>query len=218
MKLVDILQEQKKPTKLKRLPLSYKLSALEPHIDTATMEEHFGKHYKGYTDKFNDYCDSALNDLRSKSKVHGHVERAIEIVKKHHKKDPVRNNGGGYINHALYFENMTPDYKAPSVKLKTMIEDAFGSMSEFKEQFKQAGLDQFGSGWAWLIQQSGKLKISSTANQENPYMDSAFSGKVLLAMDVWEHAYYLKHRSKRAAYVDAFFRVIDWKVVEGRLE
>ena len=218
MKLVDILQEQKKPTKLKRLPLSYKLSALEPHIDTATMEEHFGKHYKGYTDKFNDYCDSVIKDLKSKSKVHGHVERAIEIVKKHHKKDPVRNNGGGYVNHALYFENMTPDYKAPSVKLKTMIEDAFGSMSEFKEQFKQAGLDQFGSGWAWLTQQSGKLKISSTANQENPYMDSAFSGKVLLAMDVWEHAYYLKHRSKRAAYVDAFFRVIDWKVVEGRLE
>jgi len=218
MKLVDILQEQKKPTKLKRLPLSYKLSALEPHIDTATMEEHFGKHYKGYTDKFNDYCDSVIKDLKSKSKVHGHVERAIEIVKKHHKKDPVRNNGGGYINHALYFENMTPDYKAPSVKLKTMIEDAFGSMSEFKEQFKQAGLDQFGSGWAWLTQQSGKLKISSTANQENPYMDSAFSGKVLLAMDVWEHAYYLKHRSKRAAYIDAFFRVIDWKIVEGRLE
>jgi Fe-Mn family superoxide dismutase len=214
MKLIDILYEQKQSTQLKRLPLSYKLSALEPHIDTATMQEHFGKHYKGYTDKFND----AIKDLKIKTKMHGHVEQAIDIVSRKHKKDAIRNNGGGYVNHALYFENMTPDYKAPSVKLKTMIEDAFGSMSEFKEQFKQAGLDQFGSGWAWLTQQSGKLKISSTANQENPYMDSAFSGKVLLAMDVWEHAYYLKHRSKRATYIDAFFRVIDWKVVEGRLE
>ena len=112
---------------------------------------------------------------------------------------------------------MTPDYKAPSAKLKAMIDDAFGSFTEFKDQFKQAGLDRFGSGWVWLCNDNGKLEISSTANQDNPYIESRRSGTPILAMDVWEHAYYLKHQSKRGSYINDFFRVIDWKVVEERL-
>ena len=112
---------------------------------------------------------------------------------------------------------MTPNYKAPSAKLKAMIDDAFGSFTEFKEQFKQAGLDRFGSGWVWLCNDNGKLEICSTANQDNPYIDSGCSGIPILGMDVWEHAYYLKHRSKRGSYINDFFRVIDWKVVEERL-
>ena len=152
MKLMSILTEDKQQD-FKRLPLAYKLSALNPIIDTGTMEEHFKKHFKGYTDKFNAAC----KEFKCTSDKHGLLERAIDICKKHYKKDAIRNNGGGYINHLLYFENMTPDYKAPSVKLKAMIDDAFGSFTEFKEQFKQAGLDQFGSGWVWLCSNNGKL-------------------------------------------------------------
>jgi Fe-Mn family superoxide dismutase len=210
--LKHILTELKQP-KFKRLPLSYGLSDLSPIIDAETMQEHYTKHYKGYTDKFNAACD----EFNYASDKHGLMERAIDICKKHYKKDVIRNNGGGYINHMLYFENMTPDYKAPSAKLKAMIADAFGSFAEFKDQFKQAGLDRFGSGWVWLCNDNGKLEICSTANQDNPYIDSGCSGTPILAMDVWEHAYYLKHRSKRASYINDFFRVVDWGVVETRL-
>jgi superoxide dismutase, Fe-Mn family len=212
MKLISILMEAKDQD-FKRLPLAYNLSALNPTIDTDTMEEHYKKHYAGYTDKFNAACKE-FNCLSDK---HGYLNRAIDIIKRHYKKDAIRNNGGGYINHLLYFENMTPDYKAPSAKLKAMIDDAFGSFTEFKDQFKQAGLDRFGSGWVWLCNDNGKLEISSTANQDNPYIESRRSGTPILAMDVWEHAYYLKHQSKRGSYINDFFRVIDWKVVEERL-
>jgi len=212
MKLMSILTESKQQD-FKRLPLSYKLSDLDPIIDTATMEEHFKKHFKGYTDKFNKAC----KEFKYSSDKHGLLERAIDICKKHYKKDVIRNNGGGYINHLLYFENMTPNYKAPSAKLSAMIDDAFGSLTEFKEQFKQAGLDQFGSGWVWLCSNNGKLDIKSTANQDNPAFQPGMSGVPILGMDVWEHAYYLKHRSKRGSYINDFFRVIDWQVVEDRL-
>ena len=210
--LKRILTESKQP-EFKRLPLTYELTDLSPIIDAETMQEHYTKHYKGYTDKFN----SACTEFNYTSNKHGLLERAIDICKKYYKKDVIRNNGGGYINHLLYFENMTPNYKAPSSKLKAMLDDAFGSISEFKEQFKQAGLDRFGSGWVWLCVNNGKLEISTTSNQDNPYFDSSISGTPILAMDVWEHAYYLKHQSKRASYINDFFRVIDWQVVETRI-
>ena len=212
MKLMSILTESKQQD-FKRLPLSYKLSDLDPIIDTATMEEHYKKHFKGYTDKFNAAC----KEFKYSSDKHGLLQRALDICKKHYKKDVIRNNGGGYINHLLYFENMTPNYKAPSVKLSAMIDDAFGSLTEFKEQFKQAGLDQFGSGWVWLCNNDGKLDIKSTANQDNPAFEPGMGDLPILGMDVWEHAYYLKHRSKRGSYINDFFRVIDWQVVEDRL-
>ena len=212
MKLMSILTESKQQD-FKRLPLSYKLSDLDPIIDTATMEEHYKKHFKGYTDKFNAAC----KEFKYLSDKHGLLQRALDICKKHYKKDVIRNNGGGYINHLLYFENMTPNYKAPSAKLSAMIDDAFGSLTEFKEQFKQAGLDQFGSGWVWLCNNDGKLDIKSTANQDNPAFEPGMGDLPILGMDVWEHAYYLKHRSKRGSYINDFFRVIDWQVVEERL-
>ena len=212
MKLMSILTESKQQD-FKRLPLSYKLSDLDPIIDTATMEEHYKKHFKGYTDKFNAAC----KEFKYSSDKHGLLQRALDICKKHYKKDIIRNNGGGYINHLLYFENMTPNYKAPSAKLSAMINDAFGSLTEFKEQFKQAGLDQFGSGWVWLCNNNGKLDIKSTANQDNPAFEPGMGDLPILGMDVWEHAYYLKHRSKRGSYINDFFRVIDWQVVEDRL-
>ena len=212
MKLMSILTEGKQQD-FKRLPLSYKLSDLDPIIDTATMEEHYKKHFKGYTDKFNAAC----KEFKYSSDKHGLLQRALDICKKHYKKDVIRNNGGGYINHLLYFENMTPNYKAPSAKLSAMIDDAFGSLTEFKEQFKQAGLDQFGSGWVWLCNNDGKLDIKSTANQDNPAFEPGMGDLPILGMDVWEHAYYLKHRSKRGSYINDFFRVIDWQVVEDRL-
>tara|TARA_R100000030_G_scaffold81731_1_gene64469 strand:- start:982 stop:1620 length:639 start_codon:yes stop_codon:yes gene_type:complete len=212
MKLMSILTESKQQD-FKRLPLSYKLSDLDPIIDTATMEEHYKKHFKGYTDKFNAAC----KEFKYSSDKHGLLQRALDICKKHYKKDVIRNNGGGYINHLLYFENMTPNYKAPSAKLSAMIDDAFGSLTEFKEQFKQAGLDQFGSGWVWLCNNDGKLDIKSTANQDNPAFEPGMGDLPILGMDVWEHAYYLKHRSKRGSYINDFFRVIDWQVVEDRL-
>jgi Fe-Mn family superoxide dismutase len=208
------LNEQKEGVKFKRPKLKYSYVSLQPYVDKATMEEHFDKHFKGYTDKLN----QELDEKNIRVDAENQIQAIQKILGKYPKNNKIRNNGGGFYNHVLYFENMTPDYKAPSTKFKKLLEDNFNSVSEFKEKFKEAGLRQFGSGWVFLIQKGNKLVIESYANQDNPYLDKDFKGTILIAMDVWEHAYYLKHKSKRGDYIDDFFKVVDYKVAEERLQ
>ena len=190
--------------------LGYDFNALEPHIDAQTMELHYTRHYNGYYNKFMSAADG--------TKL---VETPLEQIFAQISKHPVgiRNNGGGFYNHTLFWENMTPQQGQIPVKLKQAIEKDFGSVEAFKEKFSNAAKSHFGSGWAWLaIDSKGKLFVTSTPNQDNPLMDIAeVKGTPLLGIDVWEHAYYLKYQNKRASYVDNFWNVVNWDVVNKRL-
>lgn len=190
--------------------LSYSYDALEPYIDAKTMELHYSKHHAGYTSKFN----AALKEELVKS---GSPEEIFKNVSK--RSASIRNNGGGWYNHNLYWQNMTPGgNKAKGAFLK-MLEKEFGSFDKFQDDFSKAASTVFGSGWAWLISQNGKLKITQTSNQDNPLMDvAADQGFPLLGIDVWEHAYYLNYQNRRTEYISAFMRLIDWSFVEKRYE
>ncbi len=184
-------------------PLPYDYNALEPHIDEATMRVHHDKHHQAYVDKAN----AALEGTE-------HADKPIEEVLKNlsalpgDKQGPVRNNGGGHANHTFFWEIMSPDGGGePEGDLADAIKDAFGSFDDFKEQFKNAGVGQFGSGWAWLIHDGSGLAIVSTPNQDTPISD----GKTpIVGCDVWEHAYYLKYQNKRPDYIDAWWNVVNW--------
>jgi len=186
--------------------LPYASDALEPNIDKATMEIHHDKHHAAYVTNLN----KALEGKEDGS--------SIEEICKNISKYPmaVRNNGGGHFNHSLFWSIMAPNAGGnPTGELAAAIDAAFGSFEDFKTAFSQAGITRFGSGWAWLtVGTDGKLAVSSTPNQDNPLMDIAdVKGTPLLAMDVWEHAYYLKYQNKRPDYVAAFFNVINWDAV-----
>src|SRR6187455_414127 len=192
-------------------PLPYNHDALEPHIDTTTMQIHHGKHHQAYVDNLNKAI--AGNEHESKP--------LEELVRNAGSISPaVRNNGGGHWNHTFFWESLAPGAGgAPSGALGDAITAAFGSFDAFKEKFNNAGMTRFGSGWAWLIVKDGKLEISSTPNQDNPLMDVAeVKGTPLLGVDVWEHAYYLKYQNKRAEYLAAFWNVVNWDKVNARFE
>ena len=186
-----------------QLPYSY--DALEPFIDKETMEIHHSRHHKAYFDNFVANIGTTDKDLE-------------EILKTISQYSPaVRNNGGGLYNHSLFWQAMTPNFKAPEGELLAAINRDFGSLENFQSQFKDAALKQFGSGWAWLVLKDGKLVISSTPNQDNPLMDvAAVQGTPLLGCDVWEHAYYLRYQNKRADYLDNWFKVVNWPFVAQR--
>ena len=196
-----------------RKPLSYFLCELEPFIDCETMQEHFDVHYKKYTDKLNEA-------LSEDGMLHDGKESDIIDILKNYQNLPVaiRNNGGGYYNHLLYFDNISPrnnsyhHYASDELKEKMQI---FGTYENFYEHFVKAGTNLFGSGWVWLIEHNDRLKLVTTANQDNPVM--SLDCKVLLGMDVWEHAYYLKHKADRKSYIESFFQTIDWQVVSSRI-
>lgn len=191
--------------------LPYAPEALEPHIDTATMQIHHGKHHQAYVDNLNKAIAGTDNENKSLE----------ELVADAGKISPaVRNNGGGHWNHTFFWETLTPNgTSVPSGKLAESIEAEFGSFDQFKEKLSQAGMTRFGSGWAWLIEQDGKLIISSTPNQDNPLMDVAeVKGTPILGVDVWEHAYYLKYQNKRADYLAAFWNVVNWEIAGKRYE
>jgi len=196
-----------------RKELTYDFAALEPFIDKATMEEHYNAHYKKYTDN--------LNQALEEEEIPDWVT-IEEIIKKVQEIDSekIRNNAGGFYNHQLYFENISPENYSfdwvASPELKNLIYNNFGGINQFKSIFKNAGMDVFGSGWVWLISTGWHdLRIVKTKNQDNPLM--SLDCKILLGMDVWEHAYYLKHKADRKSYIDDFFRVVDWKVVSKRI-
>lgn len=191
-----------------KLPdLPYSFDALEPHIDAKTMEIHHDKHHAGYTSKLND----AIKGTDAENKD------IVEIIKNVDKySTAVRNNGGGYYNHNLFWSIMSPDGGGkPEGDLANAINETFGSFDKFKEEFANAAATRFGSGWAWLIVSNGKLAITSTANQDNPLMPvSEKRGTAILGLDVWEHAYYLNYQNKRPDYINAFWNVVNWKQVQ----
>ena len=188
--------------------LPYGYDALEPHIDKTTMQIHHDKHHQAYVDNLNKAIAGTPNENKT-------IE---ELVKNAGTISPaVRNNGGGHWNHSFFWESMAPAGSAgkPEGKLADAINEAFGSFDGFKEKFNNAGLTRFGSGWAWLGSQDGKLVICSTPNQDNPLMDVAeVKGRPILGVDVWEHAYYLKYQNKRPEYLTQIWNVINWPKVE----
>ncbi|HAV54497.1 superoxide dismutase [Aequorivita vladivostokensis] len=189
--------------------LPYAFDALEPHIDAKTMEIHHDKHHQGYTDKLND----AIKGTDKEGKTIENILTNLDMDNK-----AVRNNGGGFYNHSLFWKVMSPNGGGkPSGDLAKAIDDAFGSFDAFKEKFSEAAKTQFGSGWAWLcVHKGGKLEICSTPNQDNPLMPGVgCGGTPILGLDVWEHAYYLKYQNKRPDYVGAFWNVINWEEVSS---
>jgi Fe-Mn family superoxide dismutase len=196
-----------------KLPaLPYDKDALEPHIDAKTMEIHHDKHHAGYTKKLNAAIEGT--SLEGKS-----IEDILAQVSKH--SSGVRNNGGGFYNHSLFWTVMGPNGGGkPSGALASAIDKHFGSFDKFKDEFQNAGGSQFGSGWAWLIVDgSKKLAVTNTPNQDNPLMDVAdVKGTPILGVDVWEHAYYLNYQNRRPDYLEAFFNVINWDEVSKRFD
>jgi Fe-Mn family superoxide dismutase len=189
--------------------LKYAYDALEPNIDARTMEIHHTKHHAAYTNNLNNALKDT--DLANKS-----IEEILKNISKHPM--VVRNNGGGFYNHNLFWEIMSPKGGGqPKGDLLNAITRDFGSFEKFKELFNGAAATRFGSGWAWLVKQGDKLIVSSTPNQDNPLMDVAeVKGTPILGLDVWEHAYYLKYQNRRPEYIDAFWNVVDWDQVNKR--
>lgn len=187
--------------------LSYDYDALEPYIDSQTMQIHHGKHHAGYTSKLNAAIEGT--DLEGKS-----IEEILKTLDMSN--SAVRNNGGGYYNHCLFWDIMSPNTGGlPTGDLEEAINKSFGSFEEFKSKFSAAAGTRFGSGWAWLcVHSNGDLEVCSTANQDNPLMSGeGCDGAPILGIDVWEHAYYLNYQNRRPDYVNAFFNVINWEYV-----
>ena len=190
--------------------LNYGFDSLEPHIDAKTMQIHHGKHHAGYTSKLNAAVEGTNLEGKSIEDLLSNLDLSNSAV---------RNNGGGYYNHCLFWEIMSPNGGgSPSGNLLAAIEKAFGSFDEFKAEFSKAAATRFGSGWAWLCAHSdGSLEICSTANQDNPIMNGiGRGGSPILGLDVWEHAYYLNYQNRRPDYINGFFNVIDWAKVEEK--
>ena len=189
--------------------LPYALDALEPHIDARTMEIHHGRHHKAYVDNLNKAVAGTEWEKKSIEEIVRNLDKLPENVR-----TAVRNNGGGHLNHSLFWQMMKKNGGGmPKGELAKAIDTSFGTFDKFKEQFSDAAMKRFGSGWAWLVADGKKLVVESTANQDSPLS----GGRIpLLGVDVWEHAYYLKYQNRRADYVAAFFNVIDWEFIVER--
>lgn len=191
-------------------PLPYSYNSLEPHIDAMTVEIHYDRHHRGYFNNF-------MQAIKGTELEQTSIETILKNMSKY--SETIRNNGGGWYNHDLYWEIMIPGGPSkPSGKLLQDIEKQFGSFDRMIEQINAAAMQRFGSGWAWLIvTYDGKLAITSTPNQDNPLMDIApLQGYPILGIDVWEHAYYLKYQNRRADYVQNFWKLVNWSVVEKK--
>jgi Fe-Mn family superoxide dismutase len=193
-------------------PLPYDFAALEPHIDTQTMQIHHGKHHAAYVNNLNAALDkhpelagkSAEDLVRNLAAVPEAIRTAV------------RNNGGGHVNHTMFWQIMGPGKGgAPTGEIAQVIANSFGGFDSFKDQMNKAGAGRFGSGWAWLVEAGGKFAIESTANQDNPISDGK---KAILGIDVWEHAYYLKYQNRRPDYLAAWWNVVNWDAVNARLK
>ena len=192
-----------------KLPkLNYNYTDLEPHIDAKTMEIHHSKHHAGYTNNLN----KAIAGTKFENLT---IE---EILKAQDLPAAIRNNGGGYYNHCLFWEILSPTPTTLSNELINRIDEDFGSFDEMKLEFEKAASTRFGSGWAWLCSKNGSLSICSTANQDNPMMESECNGTPILGLDVWEHAYYLNYQNRRPDYINAFWKIIHWGVVEAKYQ
>ncbi len=200
-----------------QIKLPYSFDALEKSIDATTMETHYAKHHAAYTKNFNDLTAAA-----------GIQDKPVEVILAHWKKKSegkadamgIRNNGGGYYNHNLYFGHLSPDGgQEPTGVLADKIRETFGSFEKFKEEISKLAMTQFGSGWAWLSSdKDGNLKVSQSPNQDNPILETEGEYYPIFGIDVWEHAYYLKYKNLRADYIAKFFDVVDWSVVAANYE
>lgn len=209
--LVDSTKQAKTQETFRLEPLPYAYNALEPHIDAATMQFHHDKHYATYIKNLNE----AVNKYpQLKNKSAEALLRDINSVPKD-VRTKVRNNGGGYVNHKMFWEIMGPNAGGtPTGPIADAINKTFGSFDAFKKQFNAAGTDRFGSGWAWLVRsKNGQLQIINTANQDSPFMDGLYP---IMGNDVWEHAYYLKYQNRRADYLTAWWNVVNWNEVNKR--
>jgi Fe-Mn family superoxide dismutase len=194
-------------------PLPYAPDALEPHIDAQTMQIHHGKHHQAYVTNLNAALDKQP-ELHAKSldELLAGIAAVPESIR-----TAVRNNGGGHWNHSMFWQIMGPGAGGePMGALAQAIAASFGDFAKFKEQFAAAGTGRFGSGWAWLIRDGSKLAITSTPNQDNPLMDGRKPADIVLGLDVWEHAYYLKYQNRRPDYITAWWNVVNWRAVESR--
>ncbi|MFA0572063.1 superoxide dismutase [Vibrio splendidus] len=186
--------------------LPYAYDALEPYIDAKTMEVHYSKHHRTYYDKFVAAVSGSELEQQSLTEIFANISQHSPAV---------RNNGGGYYNHILYWNCMSQDGGGePTGELGEAIKSTFGDFETFQDQFAQAAINTFGSGFAWLVVEEGQLKIISTSNQDNPWMDTvASNGKPILALDVWEHAYYISYQNRRPDYINAWWNVVNWNAV-----
>ena len=192
--------------------LPYPAEALEPHIDKTTMEIHHGKHHNAYVTNLNKALESApeLANKKVEELLANNCAAVPENIR-----TAVRNNGGGHINHTMFWEIMGPNAGQPAGELAEAIKSTFGGLEQLKEKMNAAGAGRFGSGWAWLVAQGGKLDIYSTANQDSPVMEGKYP---VLGIDVWEHAYYLKYQNRRPDYLAAWWNVVNWQEVAKRLK
>ena len=208
----DILKSQEAAYTLPKLPYTY--NALEPHIDKLTMEIHYSKHHQAYVTNLNNGIKTLDKTTADKAKNLSTIFENMSLFP-----EAIRNNGGGHYNHSLFWNLMKPNGGGePKGKLGEAINATFGSFDAFKKQFADAAAKRFGSGWAWLVVSNGKLTITSTPNQDNPLMNLptiVAKGKPVLALDVWEHAYYLKNQNRRADYIASFWNVVNWEAAEA---
>ena len=208
----DILKSQEAAYTLPKLPYTY--NALEPHIDKLTMEIHYSKHHQAYVTNLNKAIETLDKTIADKAKNLSTIFENMSLFP-----EAIRNNGGGHYNHSLFWNLMKPNGGGePKGKLGEAINATFGSFDVFKKQFADAAAKRFGSGWAWLVVSNGKLTITSTPNQDNPLMNLptiVAKGKPVLALDVWEHAYYLKNQNRRADYIASFWNVVNWEAAEA---
>jgi Fe-Mn family superoxide dismutase len=193
-------------------PLPYGYDALEPYIDEQTMHLHHDKHHQAYVTNLNNAVQGTAFENLSVEEIMRRINEVPENIR-----TAVRNNGGGHVNHTMFWEIMKPNGGGePTGALAQAINQAFGSFDQFKTQFNDAGVKRFGSGWAWLVlNQSGQLQVISTANQDSPFMDGLFP---VMGNDVWEHAYYLKYQNRRADYLSAWWNVVNWDAIAKRFE
>ena len=202
--------------KFEPIKLKHKFKDYAPAFDEETMKTHYGKHYQAYIDKLNEAVEEENIPVVMGEGMSG-IKTILNSVSQY--SDKVRNNGGGFYNHTLFFNNLNPEEKGKLYggPLEEAIKEQYDSIDKFKSEFKEKALEHFGSGWCWLLNQKGQVNIVTTSNQDNPLMDIVkIPGDIIIALDLWEHSYYLKYKNDRAKYIDAFFKLLCWKMANKR--